>query len=163
MTGTASESTDENTDEKAEGTAGPAARVRAAGEAVDGADPLPSAEQVEQLLDLLCAWFRHRFRPERAVGRSGTFRHEVVTPLGVRHRYLSVVNGHCAAFVAGQESDVTVGVELRDLVALATGESRADEVFVAGRLKFTGDVFFAMNWFEWFGFQDRRFPDRRNG
>ncbi|GAA2077354.1 hypothetical protein GCM10009801_33410 [Streptomyces albiaxialis] len=145
-----------NESEREKGTAGLAARVREAGEAVDGADPLPSAEEIERLLDLVCAWFRHRFRPERAVGRSGTFRYEVVTPLGVRHRYLSVVNGHCSTFVAGQEADVTVGVELGDLVALATGETRADEAFVAGRLKFTGDVFFAMNWFEWFGTRDDR-------
>lgn len=75
-------------------------------------------------------------------------------PLGVRHWYIVVDSdpGTCTATTSvDRPADATIGVDLGDLVALAVGELKGTDAFVNGRLKISGDVFFAMNWIEWFG------------
>ncbi|MEU2723375.1 SCP2 sterol-binding domain-containing protein [Streptomyces smyrnaeus] len=116
------------------------------------ATPSPPPDEVEALLDLVFEWFRARFSPRRAGGASGTFHYEIDTPLGVRHRYVVVCRGTCTtpATLDGAP-DATIGVALPDLVALAVGELKGTDAFVGGRLKISGDAFFAMNWIEWFG------------
>lgn len=107
---------------------------------------------VDRLLDLVFEWFGSRFSPERAQGAAGIFHYEVNTPLGVRHRYVTVADGVSAASTwVARQPDATIGVDLHDLVALAVGDLKGTEAFISGRLKISGDVFFAMNWIEWFG------------
>jgi putative sterol carrier protein len=112
----------------------------------------PQPDEVEALLDLVFEWFRVRFSPARAGLASGVFHYEIDTPLGARHRYVVVHQGVCTTpRTLGGTPDATIGVALADLVALAAGELRGTEAFVGGRLKISGDAFFAMNWIEWFG------------
>ncbi|NUK06621.1 SCP2 sterol-binding domain-containing protein [Streptomyces lunaelactis] len=109
-------------------------------------------DDVDRLLGLVFEWFRSCFSPERACGRSGTFEYAVNTPLGVRHRYIVVEGGSCVAVTAvDRPADAVIGVDIDDLLALAIGELKGTDAFVNGRLKISGDVFFAMNWIEWFG------------
>ncbi|MFF3327790.1 SCP2 sterol-binding domain-containing protein [Streptomyces sp. NPDC002889] len=110
-------------------------------------------DDVDRVLELVFEWFCACFRPERAHGQSGTFHYAVNTPLGVRHRYIVVEAGSCTATAtaADRPADATIGVDVNDLVALAIGELKGTDAFVNGRLKISGDVFFAMNWIEWFG------------
>ncbi|MGI5351670.1 SCP2 sterol-binding domain-containing protein [Streptomyces sp. CA-250714] len=124
------------------------------------ATPSPPPDEVEALLDLVFEWFRARFSPERAALASGVFHYEIDTPLGVRHRYVAVAQGACTTSSTPESTlggaldgapDATIGVALPDLVALAVGELKGTDAFVGGRLKISGDVFFAMNWIEWFG------------
>ncbi|MEU9008720.1 SCP2 sterol-binding domain-containing protein [Streptomyces sp. NPDC048479] len=124
-----------------------------AGAAAGGSLSLPD-DDIERLLGLVFEWFRSCFSPERAHGRSGIFRYAVNTPLGVRHWYIVVDSdpGTCTATTSvDRPADATIGVDLGDLVALAVGELKGTDAFVNGRLKISGDVFFAMNWIEWFG------------
>ncbi|WP_240135291.1 SCP2 sterol-binding domain-containing protein [Streptomyces sp. MUM 178J] len=126
-------------------------KVLAEAGAVARAGRAPS-DDVDRLLELVFEWFRSCFRPERAHGRSGIFRYAVNTPLGVRHRFVAVDAGVCtAAASSDRPADATIGVDLDDLIALAVGELKGTDAFVNGRLKISGDVFFAMNWIEWFG------------
>ncbi|MEV6401088.1 SCP2 sterol-binding domain-containing protein [Streptomyces sp. NPDC051907] len=117
-------------------------------------------DEIDRLLELVFEWFRSCFSPERAHGQSGIFRYAVNTPLGVRHRYIVVEDGGCTAAVAlDRPADATIGVDVDDLVALAVGELKGTDAFVNGRLKISGDVFFAMNWIEWFGSRSTPAPD----
>ncbi|WP_307805497.1 SCP2 sterol-binding domain-containing protein [Streptomyces spirodelae] len=119
----------------------------------------PPPDEVEALLDLVFEWFRARFSPERAAPASGVFHYEIDTPLGVRHRYVAVAQGTCATSATLDHApDATIGVALPDLVALAVGELKGTDAFVSGRLKISGDAFFAMNWIEWFGARSGRPP-----
>ncbi|MCQ4084293.1 SCP2 sterol-binding domain-containing protein [Streptomyces sp. RB6PN25] len=106
-----------------------------------------------RLLDLVFDWIRACFHPERTGGQSGVFHYEVSTPGGVRHRWVVVADGRCE--VTGEApadgEDSTIAVELEDLVALAVGEITGSQAFVGGRLKISGDIYFAMNWTAWFG------------
>ncbi|WP_328393666.1 SCP2 sterol-binding domain-containing protein [Streptomyces sp. NBC_00390] len=118
------------------------------GATADGNAP----DDIDRVLELVFEWFRACFRPERAGGQSGIFHYAVNTPLGVRHRYIVVDTGSCTATVAADRpADATIGLDVQDLVALAIGELKGTDAFVNGRLKISGDVFFAMNWIEWFG------------
>ncbi|WP_019358409.1 SCP2 sterol-binding domain-containing protein [Streptomyces sp. AA1529] len=110
-------------------------------------------EATEALLDLVFECFRARFGPRRAALASGVFHYEIDTPHGVRHRYVAVGGGSCTTTSAALDgpADATIGVTLADLVALAAGESKGTDAFVGGRLKISGDVFFAMSWIEWSG------------
>ncbi|MCX4820574.1 SCP2 sterol-binding domain-containing protein [Streptomyces sp. NBC_01142] len=109
-------------------------------------------DDIDRLLELVFEWFRSCFSPARAHGYSGTFQYAVNTPLGVRHHYIVVESGSCtAATTVDRPADATIGVDIDDLVALAVGELKGTDAFVNGRLKISGDVFFAMNWIEWFG------------
>nr|ADE22280.1 putative oxygenase [Streptomyces flavogriseus] len=116
------------------------------------ATPGGAPDDIDRVLELVFEWFRACFRPERAGGQSGTFHYAVNTPLGVRHRYIVVDAGTCTAVTAAvRPADATIGLDVHDLVALAIGELKGTDAFVNGRLKISGDVFFAMNWIEWFG------------
>ncbi|MGI5404039.1 SCP2 sterol-binding domain-containing protein [Streptomyces sp. CA-135486] len=105
----------------------------------------------DRMLDLVFVWFRACFRPERTRGRGGIFHYEVNTASGVRHRYVTVTDGHCTSARDASTPNATIGVDMQDLLALATGELKGTDAFISGRLKISGDVFFAMNWIEWFG------------
>jgi len=123
------------------------------------ATPSPPPDEVEALLDLVFEWFRSRFSPQRAALASGVFHYEIDTSLGVRHRYVAVAQGTCTTSGTLEGTpDATIGVALPDLVALAVGELKGTDAFVGGRLKISGDVFFAMNWIEWFGSRSGRPP-----
>ncbi|MEU2081854.1 SCP2 sterol-binding domain-containing protein [Streptomyces albus] len=123
---------------------------------VDGVDHVDDVDDVDAVLDLVFAWFCACFRPSRAGGRSGVFHYEVGTPLGVRHRYVVVTGGTCTTSrTLDGTPDATIGVALDDLVALAVGAAKGTDAFVSGRLKISGDAFFAMNWIEWFGSRSR--------
>jgi putative sterol carrier protein len=118
----------------------------------EGSDDRGGRDGTEALLDLVFEWFRACFSAERAQGGEGVFHYEINTPLGVRHRYVSVEAGTCTTSAALERTpNATIGLALHDLVALAVGELKGTDAFVSGRLKISGDVFFAMNWIEWFG------------
>ncbi len=107
---------------------------------------------LDQMLDLVFASFTACFRPERAVGRSGIFHYRVDTPLGPRDRYVGVVDGMCTAGdTPDAQPDATIAVDLADLVRLAAGELSGSDAYIGGRLRISGNIYFAMNWTEWFG------------
>ncbi|WP_326691176.1 SCP2 sterol-binding domain-containing protein [Streptomyces sp. NBC_01795] len=122
-------------------------------EGTEGSDGVEEGRDgTEALLDLVFEWFRACFSAGRARGGAGVFHYEINTPLGVRHRYVSVEAGTCTTSASLERTpNATIGLALHDLVALAVGELKGTDAFVSGRLKISGDVFFAMNWIEWFG------------
>lgn len=69
-------------------------------------------------------------------GRRGVFHYEINTPLGVRHRYVSVEAGTCTTSASLERTpNATIGLALHDLVALAVGELKGTDAFVSGRIE----------------------------
>jgi putative sterol carrier protein len=111
----------------------------------------------EGTLDLVFDWFRAGFEPQRTRGEEGIFHYEVLTPEQNTRRFVHVAGGTCTVTASSaRPPNTTVEVDFADLLNIAVGNLRGSEPLLAGRLKITGDIFFAMNWSEWFG--TRRVP-----
>ena len=106
---------------------------------------------VESVVDLVFDWWRSCFAPERTLNSSGIFHYAVTTPEGSTHRYVVVAERACEiAKTVDTEPNTTITVSLNDLLSIATGKVRGTQAWRSGMLEISGDVFFAMNWSEWF-------------
>lgn len=105
----------------------------------------------EKVLDVVFAKFLTLFDPERAGDVTGIFQYAVTTRDGVRHRAVHVGQGR-AWLEGGQvaEPTVTLGLSLTDLLLMATGRLSGQDAFMTGKLEVDGDMFFSMNWAQWF-------------
>ncbi len=115
-------------------------------------DPLAGSSDVDAVLDRVMDRMCTGFDPARTLGEEGVFHYEVITPEGLRHRYVTVAGGRCAvSATATGPATATITIDLVDLLRIALGELSGSEVFHSGRLHISGDIYFSMNWRDWFG------------
>jgi putative sterol carrier protein len=106
---------------------------------------------VDAMLDHIFGEMCAGFDPARSRGETGTFEFAVSAPDGVHNRFITVDNGAVVTADSTVEPNVTMALDLADFVDLATGTLPGPQAFMSGKLTLTGDMFFAMNWGEWFG------------
>jgi hypothetical protein len=107
---------------------------------------------VDGVLDRVFGGIIATFDAAKAGVEEGVFRFDVVTAEGTKTRYVTVAVGKCSASVTSDpEATVTLTLDIADFLALATGRLTGSEAYMSGKLEAAGDVFFAMNWSEWFG------------
>jgi hypothetical protein len=109
------------------------------------------ARDADTLLDHIFARLCGNFDPIRTLGEEGIFHYEVLTSDGTRDRYVIVADGACVVTrTVDRPATTTITIGLADLLRIAVGEITGSEVFRGGRLKISGDVYFSMNWRDWF-------------
>jgi hypothetical protein len=106
---------------------------------------------VDGVLDLVFHRIIGTFDAAKAGKEEGVFRFDVRTAEGTKTRFVAVEGGTCQVTRdLDHEATVTMVLELSDFLALATGRLVGADAYMSGKLQATGEVFFAMNWSEWF-------------
>jgi putative sterol carrier protein len=104
------------------------------------------------LLDQIFNGMAGAFRPEKAAGQSATVQFDIDTPEGLQQYAFAVANGTCTVQHGPASSPrTTIKTSLVDFLKLITNNLNPMQAFMTGKLKVTGDVFFAqtaMNWFD---------------
>lgn len=108
--------------------------------------------ELDETLDLVFETICAGFEPGRTRGERGVFHYRIVTSRGGADRYVHVADGRyeVTRSHAGGEPDTTVTVDLADLLRMVVGATTGSEAFLSGRMTITGDIYFAMNWSDWF-------------
>lgn len=98
----------------------------------------------EQVLDRIFQGMKERFRPESAQGVDATIQF-VVTDNGAEHAYSVVIaNGSCDVRSERAESPrVTLTTDLVSFAKLIAGKEDGMRLFMAGKLKVSGDLMFS--------------------
>lgn len=106
---------------------------------------------LDEALDVVFNKFQRLFDPERAGAGKGVFQYTILTPEAPRHYAVHVVDGTCRVERGvAKQSNVTMTLGLTDFLQLASGTLSGQEAFMSGKLQVAGDMFFSMNWSQWF-------------
>ncbi len=109
-------------------------------------------EGIDGVLDLVFQLTPETFNADKTKKQKGTFLYEISTPEGAKNYYVSVDHG---ALDIGKgvpaEHKVKIGVALPDFLQMTTGKLAGPQAFMTGKLKVSGNTFFAMKWLDWFG------------
>ncbi|MEV4173371.1 MULTISPECIES: SCP2 sterol-binding domain-containing protein [unclassified Nonomuraea] len=106
---------------------------------------------IDGVLGLVFELTPESFRAEKARKGEGTFQYEITTPEGPKFYHVSVDHGTCAVGQGQLDSPkVTIGVDLGDFLKMTTGKLAGPQAFMTGKLKVSGNTFFAMKWRDWF-------------
>ncbi|MEW9547202.1 SCP2 sterol-binding domain-containing protein [Nonomuraea sp. NPDC050783] len=107
---------------------------------------------IDGVLGLVFELTPDSFKADKARKGEGTFQYEIDTPEGPKFYHVSVDHGTCAVGRGRLDSPkVTIGVELGDFLKMTTGKLAGPQAFMTGKLKVSGNTFFAMKWRDWFG------------
>jgi putative sterol carrier protein len=110
-----------------------------------------STTGVDTVLDQIFEGMQEAFLPEKAAGQSALVQWDIAAPDGTRSYQFKVDNGECSvAKGAGDAPRVTLGLALADFVRFVSGKLDGMQAFMSGKLKLTGDMFFAQTMQAWF-------------
>jgi putative sterol carrier protein len=121
-----------------------------------GNDELVSAIQgspggLDGFLDQVFAGMSASFSPQKAAGQQATVQYELDTPEGPRPYAMRIADGQCQVERGTAESPrVTIKMGVGDFVRLITGKLNGMQAFMTGKLKVSGDLFFAQTFQSWF-------------
>ena len=106
----------------------------------------------QHVLDQIFVGMPAAFRPEKATDQEADFQYFIDTPEGIREYFVRVHDGACEAG-RGTIDDprLTMKVGLADFLRLVTGKLNGTQAFLTGKVRLTGDMYFATkfeNWFE---------------
>lgn len=108
-------------------------------------------EGIDGVLDLVFELTPDSFRAEKTRKQEGTFLYEISTPEGAKHYYVAVDHGNLdIGKGVPEEHKVKIGVSLGDFLQMSTGKLAGPQAFMTGKLKVSGNTFFAMKWRDWF-------------
>jgi putative sterol carrier protein len=106
---------------------------------------------VDGVLDRVFAGMAESFSPAKAAGQSAVVQYEVSAPDGTREYAMRIADGRCEVEQGRAESPrVTIRIGLADFLRLITGNANGMNLFMTGKLKVTGDLFFAQTYQSWF-------------
>jgi putative sterol carrier protein len=106
---------------------------------------------VDGVLDRVFAGMAESFSPAKAAGQSAVVQYEVSAPDGTREYAMRIADGRCEVEQGRAESPrVTIRIGLADFLRLITGDANGMNLFMTGKLKVTGDLFFAQTYQSWF-------------
>jgi putative sterol carrier protein len=106
---------------------------------------------VDGVLEKVFAGMSGSFNPEKAAGQQAVVQYEVTAPDGSHEYAMRIADGRCQVDRGRAESPrTTIRIGLADFLRLITGEANAMQLFMTGKLKVAGDLFFAQTYQSWF-------------
>jgi putative sterol carrier protein len=91
------------------------------------------------------------FNASKAGGQEATVQYEISAPDGTHGYAMRIADGRCAVERGTVESPrVTIRAALPDFLRLITGKANGMQLFMTGKLKVAGDLFFAQTFQGWF-------------
>jgi putative sterol carrier protein len=91
------------------------------------------------------------FNPAKAAGQEATVQYEISAPDGTHEWAMRIAGGACQVEPGRAESPrVTIRIGLGDFLRLITGKANGMQLFMTGKLKVSGDLFFAQTYQGWF-------------
>ena len=91
------------------------------------------------------------FNPSKAGGQEATVQYEISAPDGTHSYAMRIADGRCEIDKGRAESPrVTLRIGLADFLRLITGAANGMQLFMTGKLKVSGDLFFAQTYQSWF-------------
>ena len=106
---------------------------------------------VDGVLDKVFAGMSESFSPEKAAGQQAVVQYEISAPDGTHEYAMRIADGRCEIEKGRAESPrVTIRIALADFLRLITGNANGMQLFMTGKLKVSGDLFFAQTYQSWF-------------
>ncbi|HYY81583.1 MAG TPA: MFS transporter [Actinomycetes bacterium] len=94
---------------------------------------------------------RSTFNPEKAAGQQAVVQYEIGAPGGSQEWNMRIADGRCEVEPGRAESPrVTLKISVADFLRLLTGKANGMQLFMTGKLKVSGDLFFAQTYQAWF-------------
>ena len=91
------------------------------------------------------------FNPEKAAGQQAVVQYEITAPDGNHEYAMRIADGRCEIDKGQAESPrVSLRLGLADFLRLITGAANGMQLFMTGKLKVSGDLFFAQTYQSWF-------------
>jgi putative sterol carrier protein len=106
---------------------------------------------VDGVLGQVFAGMAESFNPAKAAGQQATVQYEISAPDGAHEWAMRIADGRCEVEQGRAESPrVTIRMGLGDFLRLITGKAQGMQLFMTGKLKVSGDLFFAQTYQSWF-------------
>jgi putative sterol carrier protein len=106
---------------------------------------------VAGVLDQVFAGMSESFNPDKAAGQQAVVQYEISAPDGGHEYAMRIADGRCEIEQGRAESPrVTIRIALADFLRLITGNANGMQLFMTGKLKVSGDLFFAQTYQSWF-------------
>ena len=106
---------------------------------------------VDGVLEKVFNGMSESFNPEKAAGQQAAVQYEISAPDGVHEYAMRIADGRCGIDRGRAESPrVTIRIALGDFLRLITGGANGMQLFMTGKLKVSGDLFFAQTYQSWF-------------
>jgi len=105
----------------------------------------------DRVLDQVFEGMRQAFDPAKAAGQAAVVQYEIAAPDGPRQFLMRVADGRCQIERGSAENPrVTIRIGLADFLRLVAGRLNGMQGFMSGKLKVSGDLFFAQTYQAWF-------------
>jgi putative sterol carrier protein len=106
---------------------------------------------VDGFLDQVFEGMRSSFNPQKAGAQQATVQYELTHPEGTSNYTMRIADGRCEVERGVAESPrVSIKMGVGDFVRLITGKLNGMQAFMTGKLKVSGDLFFAQTFQSWF-------------
>jgi putative sterol carrier protein len=106
---------------------------------------------VDGILEKVFAGMAESFSAAKAAGQQATVQYEISSPDGTHEYAMRIADGRCEIAKGRAESPrVTIRIGLADFLRLITGKANGMQLFMTGKLKVSGDLFFAQTYQSWF-------------
>jgi putative sterol carrier protein len=106
---------------------------------------------VDGVLEKVFNGMSESFNPEKAAGQQAVVQYEIGAPDGSHEYAMRIADGRCEIDRGRAESPrVTLRIGLADFLRLITGAANGMQLFMTGKLKVSGDLFFAQTYQSWF-------------
>jgi putative sterol carrier protein len=106
---------------------------------------------IDGVLSQVFAGMAESFNPAKAAGQQATVQYEISSPAGTHEWAMRIADGNCEVEEGRAESPrVTIRMGLGDFLRLITGKANGMQLFMTGKLKVSGDLFFAQTYQSWF-------------
>jgi putative sterol carrier protein len=106
---------------------------------------------VDGVLEKVFAGMAESFSAAKAAGQQATVQYEISSPDGTHEYAMRIADGRCEIAKGRAESPrVTIRIGLADFLRLITGKANGMQLVMTGKLRVTGDLFFAQTYQSWF-------------
>jgi putative sterol carrier protein len=106
---------------------------------------------IDGVLEKVFAGMAGSFNPDKAAGQQAVVQYEITGPDGNHDYAMRIADGRCEIDQGRAESPrVSLRIALADFLRLITGAANGMQLFMTGKLKVTGDLFFAQTYQSWF-------------
>jgi putative sterol carrier protein len=106
---------------------------------------------IDGVLEKVFAGMSESFNPEKAAGQQAVVQYEISAPDGSHEYAMRVADGRCEIDRGRAESPrVSLRIGLADCLRLISGAANGMQLFMTGKLKVSGDLFFAQTYQSWF-------------
>jgi len=106
---------------------------------------------VDGILEKVFDGMSGSFNPDKAAGQQAVVQYEITAPDGSHEYAMRIADGRCEIEKGQAESPrVSLRIGLADFLRLITGAANGMQLFMTGKLKVSGDLFFAQTYQSWF-------------